>query len=75
MCLLRSVALLAPLLSEEAKRTPFWKSWVAHVRVLEASLRTEYTLKSIEQLDQLVQKHHELFLKVAARRVEIAACP
>ena len=27
-----SVSLLGPELSEDAKRTPYWKSWVAHVR-------------------------------------------
>ena len=64
MCNTRSVALLSPHLSEEAKETPYWKSWVAHVRTVEASLRTEYSLSSVTELDNLTKTHHKLFLKV-----------
>ena len=64
MCNARSIALLSPLLSEEAKQTPYWKSWVAHVRMVEAMTRTEFTLASVTQLDELVKKHQKLFLKV-----------
>mgnify|MGYP007078321689 CR=1 FL=1 len=57
----RSVALLSPELSEAAKAEPFWKSWVAHVRLLEMSLRDVYDLSDVAQL---VAAHHREFLAV-----------
>lgn len=59
-----SVALLSPELSEAAKGQPFWKSWVAHVRLLEMSLRDEYDLTDVLELDELVKAHHRAFLAV-----------
>jgi hypothetical protein len=60
----RSIALLSPLLSDEAKKTPYWKAWVAHVRVLEMSLRSSFSLADVTLLDQCITEHHQLFLKV-----------
>ena len=57
-----SVALLGPLLSDEAKETPEWKSWVAHVQLLEFALRQEFSLSDAAELDRLVKAHHEKFL-------------
>lgn len=65
----RSVALLSPLLSDEAKATTFWKSWVAHVRVLEMVLRYEFTMADVTKLDSLIQSHHRAFLKVTCDHV------
>jgi hypothetical protein len=59
-----SIALLGGHLSEEAKNTPYWKSWVAHVRVLEMSLRSQFTVPDVFVLDELVKAHHQAFLKV-----------
>jgi|TARA_B110000046_G_C12996776_1_gene400357 hypothetical protein len=64
-CAVCSVSLLSPLLSESAKQTTYWQSWVAHVRVLEMSLRTEYTLADVTTLDDCIQRHHKLFFKVS----------
>ena len=61
---MRSIALLSPLLSDEAKKTPYWKAWVAHVRVLEMSLRSSFSLADVTLLDQCITEHHRLFLKV-----------
>ena len=60
-----SVALLGPLLSDEAKETPEWKSWVAHVQLLEFALRQEFSLSDAVELDRLVKAHHEKFLAVS----------
>ena len=60
-----SVALLGPLLSDEAKETPEWKSWVAHVQLLEFALRQEFSLSDAAELDRLVKAHHEKFLAVS----------
>jgi hypothetical protein len=68
VCNTRSIALLAPRLSAEAKQTPCWKSWVAHVRTVEASLRAEFSLASATELDNLTKTHHKLFLKVDCPR-------
>jgi hypothetical protein len=59
-----SIALLGPLLSDEAKQTPYWRSWVAHVAVLEVALRDEFQLSDVLLLDERIQEHHRLFLKV-----------
>ena len=66
VCLCCSVALIAPLLSDAAKRTPYWKAWVAHVRVLEVSLRDKYRVEDATLLDTLITQHHKLFLQVSA---------
>ena len=58
------MALLSPELSEAAKAEPFWKSWVAHVRLLEMSLRDVYDLSDVAQLVKLVVAHHREFLAV-----------
>jgi uncharacterized membrane protein len=52
------------MLSKEAKETPYWRSWVAHVRLLEMTLRQEYSLADVKLLDELVLEHHKAFLKV-----------
>ena len=65
MCLARSVALLSPHLSEAAKAEPFWRSWVAHVRLLEMSLHHEFWIHDTAKLDGLVKAHHRAFLKVS----------
>lgn len=70
----RSISLLSPLLSEDAKRTPYWKSWVAHVRVLEMSLRSSFTLADVMELDDRIKEHHRLLLKVCFSR-RLAARP
>ena len=57
--------MLSPLLTENAKRTPYWKSWVAHVRVLEMALRNSYSLADVATFDELIMKHHKLFIKEA----------
>ena len=59
-----SIALLGPMLSDEAKQTSYWKAWVAHVRVLEMALRDHYSLGDVTCLDDLILQHHSLFLKV-----------
>jgi hypothetical protein len=59
-----SIALLSPLLSDEAKQTPYWKAWVAHVRMLEMSLRSSFSLADVTRLDELIMEHHRLFLRV-----------
>lgn len=59
-----SIALLSPKLSEEAKKTPYWRSWVAHVAVLEVALRDEFHPTDVSLLDERIQQHHRLFLKV-----------
>ena len=50
--------------SDEAKQTPYWRSWVAHVAVLEVALRDEFHLSDVSLLDERIQEHHRLFLKV-----------
>lgn len=60
-----SVALLQPLLSEEAQKLPEWQCWLAHIRVMEMATRLAYTLADMAVLDNLIQEHHALFLKVS----------
>ena len=57
-------ALLSPLLSDEARQTPYWQAWVAHVAVLEVALRDDVDLSTVLVLDERIQTHHRLFLKV-----------
>ena len=58
------MALLGPHLSEAAKQTPYWRSWVAHVRLLEMALRHSFSLADVTKLDELVQAHHRALLRV-----------
>ena len=60
-----SIALLGPMLSDEAKQTSYWKAWVAHVRMLEMALRHSFSLADVTRLDELIVEHHKLFLKVS----------
>lgn len=58
-----SIALLSPLLSDEAKHTPYWRAWVAHVAVLEVVLRDEFQISDVSLLDERIEEHHRRFLK------------
>ena len=61
---IHSIALLTPLLPDNALREPFWQAWVAHVRVLEMALRPRYTLADVTKFDKLITRHHQLFSQV-----------
>lgn len=58
------MALLQPLLGDDAQQLPAWKSWLAHVRVFEMVMRFAFTLTDVASLDQLIVEHHTAFLNV-----------
>ena len=57
-----SIDLLLPLIKDTSD--PVWQCWVAHIQYFQLLLKHELTHAQVLELDQLICKHHELFLQV-----------
>jgi hypothetical protein len=58
---MHSVAIIEPLLTEKGRSHPCWQSWLAHRSLLSKCLQHAFTRADVELVQQLVDKHEELF--------------
>ena len=61
MSLLRSVAILEPLLSQEMKEHPAWLSWVTLCALFSKVVKHSLKVSEIEEIDDLQLQHSAAF--------------
>lgn len=59
-----SLDILVPLLSDEARSTEAWLSWVAHVNLLSFCLKHEFSRADRDRVEELTQKYLKAFRAV-----------
>ena len=58
---MQSVTLVEPLLTEDGRSHPAWKSWLAHRALLAKCLQHAFTQGDVEQVQRLVQEYSDAF--------------
>ena len=75
-CLLRSIALLEPLLTQQMREHPAWLSWVTLCALFSKVVKHSLKVTEIEDIDDLQLEHGAAFdARARVQRLEAAAAP
>ena len=61
LCVVRSIAIIQPLLDAKQQRNPAWLSWTKHVQIVTMAVQHSITREDLDKIDVLVEEHAKLF--------------